>query len=1009
MRRFSFAAEGGKPHGEEKMSVNRPLVGLVMGLALLVLLPAVASAQSAISGTVTDSSGAVLPGATVEASSPVLIEQVRTVVSDGQGRYTIVQLRPGTYKLTATLTGFSTFTREGIELPSDFTATINVQLAVGSLQETLTVTGASPIVDVQSSAKTEVITRSLLDALPTPRNTQSFGYLAQGVRLSKPDVGGQQMMEQVNMRVHGASELHTTMQIDGMLFTPAFNDGAIQNYLNQAAFQEITFTTSSQLAEVAAGGVRMNMIPKDGGNTFSGAMYFGTTEKGWQADNLTPELRAKGLTLATGVEHIRDYNPAFGGPIMRNKLWFFSSFRYMSVNEHVANSYLPDGSPAVVDQFINIPLVRLTGQLTPKNKLSAFLDRPFKYKGHEFTYGIEPSRASRRRNPGEANYHNAAVKWTSTVTNRVLLEVGYSEVVERLHTGYQPDVFKTTTGWPRPANIHLSDPVAPGSSLDPWFTDISHYDLITLQRTVATTNYAGTLPDRHVPMAALSYVTGTHNFKVGGQWAFGQDVNDLQSIGDIEQANYRNGVPESVVVSLGPFRTQEYVRADMGLYAQDTWRLKRMTLNLGIRHEYFNSGIDPQYRPGNRWVAGRTFDRIDNLPNWHDWVPRLGFAYDVLGDGRTAIKGGLNKYTRPYAGSFAKQYNPLRAGGVTTDTRDWFDCALIPGTSTCDPALIGTPGYHDGIVEDNEVGPSNNKLFGIGASRRPAAGIRRPYNLEETVSVQHQLLPRLGVTFAWFRRQYYDLQGQQNLAITNADWIPFQVSSPLANGEMITIYNLDPAKRGLVDLLDYNSNINTHISNDYEASFTARLPHGGAVFGGWTAMKNVENNCDQVNPNGSNPPIADLYSSITYVYGGRFCDQTKLPMPYRSDYKLGGTYPLPHRFGFSANFNSFAGNMSEIVWNVPISAFPNGQRTQSTLVPLTAPGTRYLERWNQLDISGRRDFRIGRYTITPQIDVYNALNGAAIQTENVTFGSDQGKPQTILNGRLLRVVAQMKW
>jgi hypothetical protein len=979
----------------------------LLGLTLLLLLPKPLFAQSAFSGAVTDSSGAVLPGVTVDASSPVLIEGSRSAVTDGQGRYTIVQLRPGTYKLTFTLVGFATVVRDDVVLPSDFTMTINVQLSVGALQESVTVSGQSPIVDVQSSQKTEVVGRDLLDALPTPRNTQSLGYLAQGVRLSKPDVGGQQMMEQVNMRVHGASELHTTMQIDGLLVSPAFSDGAIQNYLNQAAFQEIAFTTSSQLAEISAGGVRVNHIPRDGGNVFSGAIYFGTTEKGWQADNLTSALRAKGLTLPTGVEHIRDYNPAFGGPIIRNRLWFFSSFRYMSVDEHVANSYLPDGSPAVVDQHINIPLLRLTGQVTPKNKLSAFLDRPLKFKGHEFTYGIEPSRASRRRNPGEANYHNVGIKWTSTVTSRVLLEVGYSEVVERLHTGYQPDVFKTTAGWPRPADIHLYDPLPPGATIDHWFNDVSHYDLLSLQRTVATTNYSGTLPDRRVPMVALSYVTGTHNFKAGWQWASGQDVNDLQSIGDIEQMNYRNGVPESVVVSLGPFRTQEYVRADMGMYVQDTWRLNRLTLNLGIRHEYFNSGIDAQYRPGNRWVAGRTYERIDNLPNWHDWAPRLAFAVDVFGDGKTAIKGGLNKYMRPYAGSFAKAYNPLRAGGVTTDLRDWFDCALLPGTSTCDPTLIGTPGYRDGVVEDNEVGPSNNKLFGIGASRRPANGIRRPYNLEETVSVQHQLLPRLGVTFGWFRRQYYDLLGQRNLAITDADFIPFQAPSPLGNGEVITVYNLNPARRGQVDLLDYNSNINTHISNDFEASFASRLPNGAAVFGGWTAMKNVENNCDQVNPNGS--MIVDSYFSITYVYGGRFCDQTKLSIPYRSDFKLGGTYPLPHGFGVSANFISFAGNMSEITWNVPASVFPNSQRTQSTLVPLIAPGTRYVERWNQLDISGRRDFRSGRYTITPQIDVYNALNGSAIQTENTISGSDQGKPATILNGRLLRLVAQLKW
>ena len=210
------------------------LAALVVS-ACVTLLPSQAAAQSAISGTVTDNTGAVLPGVTVEASSPVLIEKIRTVASDGQGRYTIVNLRPGAYKVTFVLTGFGTVVRDGLQLPADFTATMNVQLSVGALEESVTVSGQSPVVDVQTAARTLVITRDVLDALPTPRNTQSFGYLAQGVRLSKPDVGGAQMMEQVNMRVHGVSQLHTTMQIDGMLVSPAFSDGAIQNYINQAA------------------------------------------------------------------------------------------------------------------------------------------------------------------------------------------------------------------------------------------------------------------------------------------------------------------------------------------------------------------------------------------------------------------------------------------------------------------------------------------------------------------------------------------------------------------------------------------------------------------------------------------------------------------------------------------------------------------------------------------------------------------------------------------------------
>ncbi|TFH41135.1 MAG: TonB-dependent receptor, partial [Lysobacterales bacterium] len=584
------------------MTRGRWVRSALVGLAALVLLPAAASAQSRIAGAVTDTSGGALPGVTVEAASPVLIEKVRAAVTDGRGQYTIIDLRPGTYDLTFTLPGFASVRSEGIVLPADFTATVNAQLSVGAIEETVTVTGQSPLVDVQSAARTQVVTRELLDALPTPRNTQSLGYLAQGVRLSKPDVGGAQMMEQVNMRVHGSSQVDTTMQIDGMLVSPAFNDGAIQNYINQAAFGEISFTTSSQSADVQAGGIRQNLIPLDGGNRFSGSNYFGGSLGSWQANNLTPELISRGVSLPTGITHIYDINPAVGGPLLRDRLWFFGSMRWMSVDEKVLNSYLPDGSQAVVDQLIQIPMVRLTFQATPRNKISAYLDRPFKFKGHEFTFGIEPSRASRRRNPSEANYHNFGSKWTSTVTNRALLEVGFNRIVERLHSGYQPDFFPSTQGYPRPADIHL---YTGGPNIDPWFSQVSHWDISTTQRTVATTGYSGTLPDRNHFEAAITYVPGSHSVKTGFQWNFGQDRNDAVSNGDLTQQNYRRGVPESVVVNINPFATEEYVKADIGLYVTDTWTMKRLTVTPGVRYDYLNSQIKEQWRAEGRFVPGQ--------------------------------------------------------------------------------------------------------------------------------------------------------------------------------------------------------------------------------------------------------------------------------------------------------------------------------------------------------------------------------------------------------------------
>ena len=1001
------------------MGFRRYAAGVVLGVACL-LLPSAAAAQSAIAGTVTDNTGAVMPGVTVEAASPVLIEKVRSVVTDGQGRYTIIDLRPGTYDISYSLPGFTTSKREGLFLPADFTATVNIQLNVGALEESVTVSGQSPLVDVASAARTEVITRDLLDALPTPRNTQSFGYLAQGVRLSKPDVGGAQMMEQVNMRVHGASPLHTTMQIDGMLVSPAFSDGLIQNYINQAAFAETAFTTSSQAAEVSPGGIRVNMIPRDGGNEFHGSLYAGVTDGSWQSSNLNDELRAKGAASATGVTNIYDVNPAIGGPILKNKLWFFAAMRWMSVDEKVVDAFFPDGTPAIVDQYVNIPLARLTYQVNSKVKLSAFYDRPFKYKGREFVFGVEPISASRRRNWGEANYHNAATKLTAALSSRFLYELGWTQIVERLHSGYQPQDFQgnpqfggTTVGWPRPANIIpcfatpcAYNPAFLATQQEPWYRDVSRLGILDNQRTVATTGYAGTLPDRNHITTALSYVTGSHTLKGGFQVSFGMDRNDAASHGDLQEVRYRGNVPEAVVVTINPYGTEEWVSADMGFFIQDSWRIKRFTINPGVRYEYFNSKIKEQWRGEGRFVPGQIFPEITGVPVWKDVTPRLGVAYDVFGNGRTALKFGANRYMRPMAGSFAKRYNPLR--GLATDIRDWRDIDLVPGAATTTPSGIPRPTDGDGIVQNNEIGPLNNINFGKAAGRTAVDDIQREYNVEYSGSVQHQITNNLSITAGWYRRQYYDLIAEDNVALSPSDYRGFQVTNPYNTSETFTLYNLDPAKRANAEFLEYNSDTNTHISNDFELSFNSRLPNGSTVFGGWTAQRNVSVTCDQENPNGS--ATNDLYFDISFQRGGRFCDERNFDIPFRHDFKVAGTLPLPWQLEFSGTFVSFAGNETQVVWNVPAASFPNGQRTiNPTLVRLNEPGTLYYPRWNQMDIAMKRNFKVSGYQFTAQADLYNALNGSNVTTETQTFGPQLGRPNTILQGRLLRLVAQVKW
>jgi hypothetical protein len=255
-------------------------------------LPATARAQSAFAGVVKDATGAVLPGVTVEASSPALIEKVRSVTTDANGLYRIENLRPGTYTITFNLPGFSAVKRDGVELPSNFVSTINADLKVGAMEETVTVSGQSPVVDVQSNSKAQVLSREMLDAVPTSHTIQGVGQLVVGVTLSLPDVGGSQAMQQTYFTVHGLGAAQTSLMMDGMIINGLQGDGAIQTYTNDAGNQEMVYQTGGGTVDSPTGGVKINMIPKEGGNRFSGSLFQGYETTNLQSDNLSSFLQA---------------------------------------------------------------------------------------------------------------------------------------------------------------------------------------------------------------------------------------------------------------------------------------------------------------------------------------------------------------------------------------------------------------------------------------------------------------------------------------------------------------------------------------------------------------------------------------------------------------------------------------------------------------------------------------------------------------------------------------------
>jgi carboxypeptidase family protein len=962
---------------------------------LLMLLPAAASAQSGIAGVVRDTSGAVMPGVTVEAASPALIEKTRTVITDESGLYKIVDLRPGTYAVTFTLEGFSAFKRDGIELPANFTATVNAEMKVGSLEESITVSGQSPVVDMQNAAQQQILPRSVIDAVPTGKSLWSIGSLVPGVVLSGQDVGGSRGMQQLTLTVHGSDSRDDSVQVDGMVLN-SFEDG-VQQYYNDMMFEEMNFQTSAISAETSGAGVRLNMIPKEGGNVYKGTVYFGLEPGQWVGDNSTPELITRGLVSPGAMKINRDFSVGLGGPVMKDKLWFFFSARRWGVDQYINNSFYnadpthrtwqPDPTKQVVDNnLIKSAVLRLTYRAGP-HKYAAYLDRIVKFRGHECgsnvleeTCGIRFPRI----------YYTAEAKYTGTLTNKLLVEGGLAINNETYSTGdSQPSVKDgdiprlEITGVPggAPANGAWGAPTT---------------------RNFRWPNIMEVLS------GSMTYVTGSHAFKTGIQAGRGHEAR-YQTTGGGGSAylvqRYRVGVPDSVTVYNTPVNDDNWAQYDIGIFAQDSWTKRRLTISPGVRIELFNSYYPVETAPAGRFIAARKFaaEPESEQPHWKDVAPRVGVVYDLFGDSLTAVKASWGRYVRTYHGAFSSSYNPMT---LTSDTRTWTDLNkddVAQGDLNCDiNRSWNTPGC--------EIGPPTRDI-GSRTLQAPAPGIKRPTNTEFSASVQRQIIPGMSVALAYTRRDYQRIIFTQNIAVQplgtpiGTGYTAVQVANPLDPTQTLTVYNLDPALLGATNLLDQNSPNNKRRFDAWDLSFQSRVL-GGTVFGGASLGRQTLVNCDVTDPNAASATVNGL----------RFCDQGQYGMPFRGQYKLSGTYPLPYGVSVSGSFRSEPGggggangadssNNDNYSISKAIFKTATGQTLTQTsvLVQLLQPGTLYLPAINTVDFRFAKKFELGKARLQGQFDIFNAFNANPVTGSVQTFGTSYGNVSNILSARIMQI------
>ena len=611
-------------------------VGLVVLIASLAAVPAArGQGQSgSIGGVVRDTSGAVLPGVTIEVSSPALIEKVRTAVSDGQGQYKIIDLRPGTYTVTFTLPGFATTRREGIALTASFNADVNGEMRVGTLEETVTVTGETPIVDTQNVARIATASREAMDVLPTDRNFVSFAAMTPSVMVTgvRQNVGGSIPETGMNLVVHGSRASDSLVTVEGMPIINGGGTGGLMygNYLNNGLAQEITFQTDSHNAEFERASVYSNFIPKEGSNVFRGTFSTRYAGEGWQSDNLSDEQMAQGLRSGSRINRIWDVNPNAGGPIIPDRLWVYGGFRHWGTYNTVAGSfkdqdfsslfYEPSTEQNLFPVWHQSGVARFTTQINQKNKLNTYVDWQYTYFGNCFvpTYLTAISACPEFKNIPQ---YIVQASWSSPVTNKLLLEGGATVTPQDFHGYRRPGVSET--------QFSINDPLAPAGYPTTWGSSATAYGYNRSDQM----NFRG----------SASYVTGSHATKVGftmlHSWRFNtQEPNNSVTL------SLRNRVPFSITQYATPIEFRETLNYNLGLFAQDQWRIRRMTLNYGVRLDYLKASVDAQDIPAGPFTPARRFEAIENVPNWKDIDPRFGIAYDLTGDGKTAIKTSIGRY-----------------------------------------------------------------------------------------------------------------------------------------------------------------------------------------------------------------------------------------------------------------------------------------------------------------------------------------------------------------------------
>jgi len=728
-----------------------------------------------ISGRVVDTEGNPLPGVTVTISSPTLITKTQSAVTTAIGVYRFAFLPVGTYEVKFTLQGFKTLVKKEVRVAIRRRTTVNATLEITTIEETITVTGETPVVDTKSSTIATNFTLEMLEKVPSARDPWVLMEMTPGMVMNSQNIGGSTSGQQSRGYAHGTLSNQTVYNLDGIQVTDAAAAGATAMYFDFDSFEEIEIETGAHSVDIQSGGVILNMITKSGGNKFSGGISgYGEIED-MQANNIPeddPEYEDVGFGNPT--DYLYDYGGDFGGPILKDKIWFYTAFRRTEINRYVIG-YEVDGKPGTEYSDLMHWTGKLTWQISDNNKLMGWVNYDAK---------AMPHRAAGPRRPPETTYYQDSPSWfyhledTWTVSPNLLLNFKF---------GFY--------------NMYYQ--VAPQDSVDMNDPAVLIYYSEPYRRMYEDAYYRYTwyYSDRYAFTGYVDYfkddlLGGDHELKVGFEYQKTPFHTTRKFPGN--HTLYFDYPDRTGSWEVWTFREIKWSQTNdiYSVYLQDTFTLKKhLTINLGLRFDSTHMHTNETSAPGNQWTEYYTqltgepvalhAPARKNVVSWNTLSPRIGFTFDLFNDGKNIFKGHFARYSHQV--NYDPAYRVIETGYWEVDYR-WYD---DNGDAQAQPNEFGYIRYTD-IAEKYEIDPD----------------LKSPYTDEFTVGFERRLNQNLGLSVNFMYRENKRFFWTDNLALDpSADFTPVTVQDPGPDGDYgtsddggnITVYNQSEETVGVID------------------------------------------------------------------------------------------------------------------------------------------------------------------------------------------------------------------